>query len=102
LRWSRYQWCRSNDFGTVPKTLWSLILKRQFQTRFDRRNFKSWRRIKNIFHGPKMIRMNYQTKSQKDNMIISKLNSSIFLNYLFVFFITNRFLHTYPKTHFSN
>jgi uncharacterized protein len=35
-----------------------------------------------------MIRMNYQTKSQKDNMIISKLNSSLFLKLLVCFFIT--------------
>jgi uncharacterized protein len=35
-----------------------------------------------------MIRMNYQTKSQKDNMIISKLNSSLFFKLLVCFFIT--------------
>jgi uncharacterized protein len=46
-----------------------------------------------------MIRMNYQTKSQKDNMIISKLNSSLFLNYLFVFFIQIGFcIHTRKPT----
>jgi uncharacterized protein len=35
-----------------------------------------------------MIRTNYQTKSQKDNMIISKLNSLLFLKLLVCFFIT--------------
>jgi uncharacterized protein len=35
-----------------------------------------------------MIRMNYQTKSQKDNMIISKLHSSLFFKLLVCFFVT--------------
>lgn len=35
-----------------------------------------------------MIRMNYQTKSQKDNMIIPKLNSSHFFKLLICFFVT--------------
>ena len=35
-----------------------------------------------------MTRMNYQTKSQKDNMIITKINSTLFLKLLVCFFIT--------------
>jgi uncharacterized protein len=35
-----------------------------------------------------MIRMNYQTKSQKDKMIIPKLNSPLFFKLLICFFVT--------------
>jgi uncharacterized membrane protein YbaN (DUF454 family) len=46
-----------------------------------------------------MIRMNYQTKSQKDNIIISKLNNFNFFFKLLVcfFYYSNRFLHLHTR-----